>query len=111
MSTIEKNLKDTIYSSDSISTAVVNQLIYAINKEQERRDYWDNVRDVKKALCGKISYVKWILLYDLIHESYSHINCDIARNKISKEDVSELIDRCNSIKQIFNKPEILSQIR
>lgn len=75
--------------------------------------YYDMVmkkKTVKEVLCGTLEYKKWIILWDLLNFDLCHILYDLKNEKITIDDVKEVIEKSNSIENIFDTDFILEQI-
>lgn len=68
------------------------------------------MQEVQDGLVGKLEYNKFIILYDLMNKSYYQISSDIKKNKITLNDVIEVIEKANNINDIFDKNLIMDSI-
>lgn len=100
--------KDYKHSDNQYNILIdINENIKMENRIIENKR---KLKEIQDSLAGKLEYNKFIILYDLINRSYYQISNDIKRNKITIDDVIEVIEKTNNINDIFDKNTILDLI-
>ena len=82
-----------------------------IEREKEIQEYKNNIQIIFDQLVEKLEYKKWIILWDLNNKDDYHISSDIRKNKITLNDVIDVIRKSNNIRNIFDENNIIELIK
>ena len=86
-------------------------MIYQYIRENlELHDIVKKKLKIRDSLVGTLSWNEWICLWDILNNDYVHIKHDLKENRYTVEDLIKIVDKANSIENIFNIMNILDLI-
>lgn len=103
------NLNESIKTREILNSM---HLFDGIRSQKKQQELIKNKNEIREAMVKSYSnnYKKWIIVYDLLNNSLYEIKNSLNRNKITLEDIKEVIANCNKIHAIFNSELILNSI-
>mgnify|MGYP001381304375 CR=1 FL=1 len=92
---------------------IASSTLESIRNGARARELKKQLEDIEFSMARVYSgeYNKWLLVYDLVNNSLHEIKKSLNKNKITLNDLQEVVKKCNEVHNIFNYDDIIEQLQ